>query len=154
MADVDAGKVADGRLTACPRLRRGQLTAPHPNRELSCASLTIANSSCGKKVSRSRFETYKVSRRFPREELFGLVSQIRRAAVSIPCNIAEGNGRRKPREYAYHLSVARGSLREVETLAELARGLDYIREEELANLRELLDHVGRMLTRLLKTLEA
>ncbi len=97
---------------------------------------------------------YRLSRRFPREETFGLSSQIRRAAVSIPANIAEGNGRTHRREYANHVSMARGSLREVETLAEIARGLEYIRQEELAEFRELLDHVGRMLTRLLKRLEA
>ena len=99
-------------------------------------------------------ETYRISRSFPREEMYGLTSQIRRASVSIPSNIAEGNGRRHRAEYAHHVSIARGSLREVETLAEIAHGLEYIRNEELAMFRELLDHVGRMLTRLLKGLEA
>jgi len=99
-------------------------------------------------------QTYRLSRRFPREETYGLTSQIRRAAVSVPANIAEGNGRTHRREYANHVSIARGSLREVETLAEIARGLGYITHEELAEFRELLDHVGRMLTRLLKRLEA
>ena len=98
-------------------------------------------------------ETYRISRRFPREEIYGLASQIRRAAVSVPSNVAEGNGRRHRAEYAHHVSIARGSLREVETLAEIAYGLEYIREEELAVFRELVDHVGRMLTRLLKGLE-
>jgi four helix bundle protein len=96
--------------------------------------------------------TYRLSKRFPRDEMFGLRSQIRRAAVSIPANIAEGNGRAHRREYANHVSIARGSLREVETLAEIARALDYVEKEELAEFRELLDHVGRMLTRLLKRL--
>ena len=96
--------------------------------------------------------TYRLSQRFPREETYGLTSQIRRAAVSIPANIAEGNGRAHRREYANHVSMARGSLREVETLVEIAFGLQYISEEELAEFRELLDHVGRMLTRLLKRL--
>jgi four helix bundle protein len=98
-------------------------------------------------------ETYRISRGFPREEIYGLTSQIRGAAVSVPSNVAEGNGRRHWAEYAHHVSIARGSLREVETLAEIAYGLEYIREEELAVFRELLDHVGRMLTRLLKGLE-
>ena len=98
--------------------------------------------------------TYRLSRRFPREETYGLTSQIRRAAVSVPANIAEGNGRTHRREYANHVSMARGSLREVETLAEIAFGLQYISSEELAEFRELLDHVGRMLTRLLKRLGA
>jgi four helix bundle protein len=99
-------------------------------------------------------ETYRLSKAFPREETYGLSSQIRRAAVSVPANIAEGNGRTHRREYANHVSMARGSLREVETLAEIARGLSYISDEELAAFRELLDHVGRMLTSLLKRLEA
>jgi four helix bundle protein len=98
--------------------------------------------------------TYRRSRCFPREETYGLHSQIRRAAVSVPANIAEGNGRMHRREYSNHVSMARGSLREVETLAEIAYGLKYIANEELAEFRELLDHVGRMLTRLLKRLEA
>ena len=99
-------------------------------------------------------ETYRLSRQFPREETYGLTSQIRRAAVSVPANIAEGNGRTHRREYANHVSIARGSLREVETLAEIAFGLQYTSNEELAEFRELLDHLGRMLTRLLKRLEA
>ena len=96
--------------------------------------------------------TYRLSARFPREETYGLTSQIRRAAVSIPANIVEGNGRSHRREYANHVSIARGSLREVETLAEIACGLGYVQKEELAEFRELLDHVGRMLTRLVKRL--
>jgi len=99
-------------------------------------------------------QTYRMSRRFPREETYGLTSQIRRAAVSVPSNVAEGNGRIHRAEYIHHVSIARGSLREVETLVEIACGLEYISEEELASFRELLDHVGRMLTRLLKKLEA
>ena len=99
-------------------------------------------------------ETYRISSGFPRAEVYGLSSQLQRAAVSISANIAEGNGRSHRREYAHHLSIARGSLREVETLLEIALGLGYTSEEELATVRELLDHVGRMLTRLLKRLEA
>ncbi|MHC4181711.1 MAG: four helix bundle protein [Planctomycetota bacterium] len=58
---------------------------------------------------------YAVSARFPKEELYGLASQVRRAAVSIPCNIAEGQGRQAPRDFHRFLSIAYGSLREVET---------------------------------------
>jgi len=99
-------------------------------------------------------QAYRISGRFPREEIYGITSQFRRAAVSVPSNIAEGNGRAHRLEYANHVSIARGSLREVETLAEIARGLEYISDEELANLRELLDYVGRMLTRLLTRLRS
>ena len=72
----------------------------------------------------------------------------------MPANVAEGNGRTHRREYANHISMARGSLREVETLAEIAYGLRYITQEELTEFRELLDHLGRMLTSLLKRLQA
>jgi four helix bundle protein len=97
-------------------------------------------------------EAYRVSRRFPREETYALTSQLRRAATAIPSNVAEGNGRAHRREYANFVSMARGSLREVETLLEIACGLEYTNNEELAHMRELLDHVGRMLTNLLKQL--
>jgi|SRR5687768_9782655 len=97
-------------------------------------------------------EAYRGTRRFPREETYGLTSQLRRAAVSVPCDVAEGNGRAHRREYANYVSIARGSLREVDTLVEIARGLGYANDEELADIRELLDHMGRMLTNLLKQL--
>ena len=106
------------------------------------------------KASRLRSRRIDCPDAFPREETYGLTSQIRRAAVSVPSNIAEGNGRIHRAEYIHHVSIARGSLREVETLAEIAFGLDYVSEEELAMFRELLDHGGRMLTRLLKKLNA
>ncbi len=60
-------------------------------------------------------ETYRVSARFPKEEIYGLTSQLRRSAVSIPSNIAEGQGRRTKQEFTHYLSIAYGSLRELET---------------------------------------
>src|ERR1041385_1021104 len=65
-------------------------------------------------------EVYRISRGFPREEVYGLTSQIRRASVSIPSNIAEGQGRRTTPDFVKHLSIAYGSLREVETQALIA----------------------------------
>jgi four helix bundle protein len=98
-------------------------------------------------------QAYHLARRFPDDERFGLISQMRRAAVLVPANIAEGNGRVQRRAYANHVSIARGSLRELETLTEISLRLGYVKLDELAEFRELLDYVGRMLTKLLKRLE-
>ena len=71
-------------------------------------------------------DVYKLSRVFPREELYGLTSQLRRAIVSVPANIAEGHGRNTPRDYAKHISIAKGSLLESATLVEIAGRLGYV----------------------------
>jgi four helix bundle protein len=95
---------------------------------------------------------YDLSAGFPQAEVYGLAIQMRRAAVSVASNIAEGNGRVHRAEYAHFLSMARGSLREVQTLTVIARRREYISDEELSQVEELLDHIGRMFTRLLKRL--
>src|SRR5215831_20920415 len=74
---------------------------------------------------------YKVSRDFPREELYALASQLRRAAVSTASNIAEGQGRRTTSDFLRHLSIAYGSLLEAETQMLIARRLDYIGQARL-----------------------
>src|SRR5437870_12101920 len=84
-------------------------------------------------------DVYKASKNFPREEIYGLTSQIRRAAVSIPSNIAEGQGRRTTSDFLRHLSIAYGSLREVETQILIARRLKYVPE---ARLEEVMNHAG------------
>ena len=91
-------------------------------------------------------ECYRLTGPLPESERYGLTSQIRRAGVSIPANIAEGNGRGFDAEYARSLTVARGSLRELETHLEIARRLEFIAEERLAFANSLLDEVGRLLT--------
>ncbi|HET7204462.1 MAG TPA: four helix bundle protein [Steroidobacteraceae bacterium] len=88
---------------------------------------------------------YRSSERFPRNELFGLTSQLRRAAVSIPSNIAEGAARRTTREFLMFLHVARGSLAEVETQILLARQLGYLDERQRADLEMLVIEVGRLI---------
>ena len=88
---------------------------------------------------------YRQTTSFPREELYGLTSQLRRAAVSIPSNIAEGQGRRSPREFVNFLSIAYGSVREVETQVEIARRLGYLASEDASRLVDQMDEVGRLI---------
>lgn len=95
-------------------------------------------------------ETYALTRRFPANERYGLASQVRRAAVSIAANIAEGNGRVHKGDYLHHLSIARGSLLELDTHLELACRLNYLCDGDLVEAYLLRDHVGRMLNRLIK----
>ena len=96
---------------------------------------------------------YKVTREFPREEMFGLTSQIRRAASSIPANIAEGHGRDSTCEFLRHLSIARGSLMELETHVLLAVRVERMKSPDSKQLLELADRVARMLSNLRSSLE-
>ena len=83
-------------------------------------------------------EVYTASRSFPREEIYGLTSQLRRAAVSIPSNIAAGQGRRTTADFLRHLSIAYGSLREVETQILIATRLHYLAPANVRALRRSL----------------
>lgn len=95
---------------------------------------------------------YRAARGFPREEIYALTSQIRRAAVSIPSNIAEGQGRRTTCDFLRHLSIAYGSLCEVETQLLIAARLNYITEPQLARLLDKAGEVGRLLNGLMNSL--
>ncbi len=97
---------------------------------------------------------YEVTRSFPIEERYGLSSQIRRAAVSVPANIAEGQGRFHTKEFLNHLSIARGSLLEVETLLQLSSRVGFLEQEKVTELESLSSEVSRMLTGLRQSLEA
>lgn len=79
-------------------------------------------------------ETYKLTGRFPRTELYGLVSQLQRAVVSVPLNVAEGAGRIHTREFLHHVGIARGSLFEAETQIIVAHRLGYASQEDIAPL--------------------
>jgi len=96
--------------------------------------------------------TYKLTKLFPPEEKFGLVSQMRRAVVSIPSNIAEGAARQGRAEFRKFLSMAQGSLSELDTQIEIALGLGYLRSEEIRDLSELLLRIDKMLTALIRSL--
>ena len=96
---------------------------------------------------------YKLTSTFPDSERFGLTSQIQRAVVSIPSNIAEGQGRLATKEFRQFLGVARGSLKELETQLLISIDLSYASEGEVDICLTLADEVGRMLNALIKALE-
>jgi four helix bundle protein len=93
---------------------------------------------------------YESTRAFPREELYGLTSQLRRSAASIGANIAEGCGRRSDGEMSRFFQIARGSASEIEYHFMLARGLRYLPDEEFRRLSGQADEVQRMLTALIQ----
>ena len=97
-------------------------------------------------------EVHHITRRFPRHEVFGLAGQLRRAAVSVPSNVAEGSARRTTRDLTAFLHVARGSVAELETQLLLARAVGYLDEAALASLSPKLDEVGRLLNGLIASL--
>lgn len=96
---------------------------------------------------------YSATKLFPKEEIYGLTSQVRRAAVSIPSNIAEGQGRLSRGEFRHFLGNARGSLFEVQTQIHLAQTLKYIDRETASTIVRSADEVGRILNGLLQSLE-
>jgi four helix bundle protein len=96
---------------------------------------------------------YRETKTFPREELFGLTSQIRRAAASIPANIAEGQGRDHTKEFLHHLSIARGSLMELETHLLLSQRIGILQQDRLPPMLTLADRISRMLSGLRKALK-
>ena len=98
-------------------------------------------------------EIYKITKRFPNEERYGLTSQIRRAAVSVPSNIAEGYGRKTTPEYIRFLYIAYGSNCEMETQILLSGDLGYTQTGKLEILQEGIGEVERMLKGLIKSLE-
>ena len=90
-------------------------------------------------------EVYRLTQRFPREEMFGLTSQLRRCAVSIPSNIAEGHGRINPREFRHFLLIARGSNSELQTQLELASALEIADPQKLVLAQSLSKEIEKML---------
>ncbi len=97
-------------------------------------------------------DVYRLTQKFPKEEIYGLPSQIRRAAVSIPSNIAEGQGRLSRGEFKQFLGHARGSVFELESQVLIARNLNYLAPEDAGFLLGRIDELGRVLNGLLKSL--
>ena len=96
---------------------------------------------------------YDITKEFPKDELFGLISQLRRAAVSIPSNIVEGKARGSKVEYRRFLFIARGSLEEVKYQLLLAKDLHYIDKEVYRELDKATDEIGRLLGGLIKSIK-
>ncbi|SRR5689334_13367105 len=97
-------------------------------------------------------EVYRISQSFPHAEQFGLTSQLRRAAVAVPSNIAEGHGRSTRGEYKNALSVARASAIEVEVQLTLSKDLGYVEAASLATALDQCDAISRMITKLKRAL--
>jgi four helix bundle protein len=96
---------------------------------------------------------YLLTRRFPKDEIFGVTSQIRRAATSVPANIAEGYGRDSKGEYIQFLRISQGSLKELETHLILSRRVGLLGEPETNTVLEDCDRLGKMLHRLIRSLQ-
>ena len=97
---------------------------------------------------------YKLTEAFPKREIYGLAAQIRRAGVSVPSNIAEGYGRGSGKEYLHFLSIAQGSLKELETQIILSERLRYATSAQAAELLAEAETIGKMLGSLIRSLRA
>ena len=98
-------------------------------------------------------EVYRLSRSWPKEELYGLTSQVRRSAASVPANIAEGYGRQSPASYGQFLKIARGSLKELETHLVLAERVGLSAQGSCRDALDQADDLGRMLGGLIKAVD-
>jgi four helix bundle protein len=98
-------------------------------------------------------ETYRLSKLFPQKEMYGLTSQMQRAAVSVPANIAEGYERKHRKEYLNFLHISRGSLGELETYLSLAKDLGYLTSDDFEQIDGKRIETGRLLRGLIKSLQ-
>jgi four helix bundle protein len=98
-------------------------------------------------------DCYRLTAKFPREEIYGLSSQIRRASVSIPSNIAEGHGREHTRSFIQSLRIAQGSLKELQTQIWLSERVGLASSDSIAGPIELCDRIGKMLRSLIRSLQ-
>ena len=99
-------------------------------------------------------EIYRVTRAFPRDELYGLSNQLRRAAVSVPSNVAEGQARFSSKEFHHFLSQARGSLVEIETQLTIAQKLNYLTSTQTQPLLDRASELGKVLNGLIASIKS
>ncbi len=97
-------------------------------------------------------QVYLSTKKFPKEEIYGLTNQMRRSSVSIPSNIAEGKMRQHTNEYVQFLYVALGSCGELDTQLIIAEQLGYISKQEASSFTDEIDHISRMIRNLIKTI--
>ncbi len=98
-------------------------------------------------------ESYELTKYFPREEVYGLTSQVRRAAASVPANIAEGYGRDGAGSYVQHLKIAQGSLKELETHILLSSRIGLSSQDRVSKAMAISEEVGKMLRSLIRSLQ-
>ena len=97
------------------------------------------------KADELAIETYKITRKFPKDELYGITSQLRRASLSVPTNIAEGYARKGDKELARYINISIGSLAEVEYLLDFSWRLGFMKEEDFQKISSLREFVGKLL---------
>ena len=90
-------------------------------------------------------DIYRITKAYPKEEQYGLVHQMKRAAVSVPSNIAEGAARLHPREFIQFLNIAKGSLSELETQLLISGKLDFVKEDVYTSINEKMQHIRRQI---------
>jgi four helix bundle protein len=134
--------MANGKWSNLTTSRKESIMRPHEKLEAWGKSVDLV------------VEVYKVTERFPKEEKYGLTSQIRRAAVSVPTNIAEGAARYSAKEFAYFVSNAQGSASELETELIIAHRLGYLSEILFAQLISNLERIGRLISGLSRHIRA
>jgi four helix bundle protein len=98
-------------------------------------------------------ETYLITKSFPKEEIYGITSQIRRSSISIPSNIAEGCGRKTDKDFSNFLGISLGSAFEFETQLIICKNLEFINNDDFAKLESEIQHIQNMIIKLIKSLE-